>query len=392
MIKLPPLSLYIHIPWCVQKCPYCDFNSHGIKTKNIDADGYSPDQELIPADEYVTCLIEDLKADLKFSQGRKISSIFIGGGTPSILQPKNIKDIIEGVKALIPLMPNCEITLEANPGTVDQEKFKGFLDAGVNRLSIGIQSFNEQHLQTLGRIHSNTQAQKAVEAAFSAGFKKVNVDLMFGLPNQTISQALDDLKQAIALKPTHLSWYQLTIEPHTMFYSRPPKLPDSDYIWDIEVEGKAFLKEHGYNQYEVSAYSLGEVNQCEHNLHYWQFHDYLGIGCGAAGKITNLNGIIRTMKTKHPAGYLKGNYISSVTKVEKEHYLFEYFLNRFRLFTPVNKQDFVDFTGLDVQTAELALAKHIKNGNIISTENTWELTATGHNFLNSILEDLIPEN
>ncbi|WP_222986870.1 radical SAM family heme chaperone HemW [Psittacicella melopsittaci] len=389
--SLPPLSLYIHIPWCVQKCPYCDFNSHGIKAKSIDSKGYSPEQELIPEDDYVKHLLLDLQADLKYVQGREISSIFIGGGTPSILTPQAISKILQGVQEYVPLKQNCEITMEANPGTVDQEKFNGFVAAGVNRLSIGIQSFNPEHLKVLGRIHDPEQAKNAVQAAFKAGFKRVNVDLMFGLPEQSITQALSDLEQAIALNPTHLSWYQLTIEPHTLFASRPPTLPESDYIWEIEVAGKKLLQQAGFNQYEVSAYAKAN-NQCEHNLHYWQFHDYLGIGCGAAGKITNISGIIRTMKTKHPAGYLKGNYLNSVEKVKHEHYLFEYFLNRFRLFTPVSKQEFTLSTGLPSAVAEQALAKHLANGNIRDLGQAWELTPQGHNFLNSILEDLIPED
>ncbi|RIY31622.1 radical SAM family heme chaperone HemW [Psittacicella gerlachiana] len=392
MIKsLPPLSLYIHIPWCVQKCPYCDFNSHGIKAKTIDQHGYSPEQSTIPEKEYIEHLLADLKQDLVYVQGREIESIFIGGGTPSILTPNGIKAILDGVKSLVKLSPHCEITMEANPGTVDQDKFKGFVLAGVNRLSIGIQSFNLEHLKTLGRIHSSEQAKLAVQAAFNAGFKRVNVDLMYGLPNQTISQALDDLEQAIALKPTHLSWYQLTIEPHTLFASKPPVLPESDYLWDLEVAGKQKLKDSGFEQYEVSAYATLD-NQCEHNLHYWKFHDYIGIGCGAAGKITQLSGIIRTMKTKHPAGYLKGKYLYSITKVENKHLLFEFFLNRFRLFTPVNKEEFTLATGLEASIATKALTKHIQNNNIQDSGDHWLLTEQGHNFLNSILEDLLPED
>ncbi|MFC6276378.1 radical SAM family heme chaperone HemW [Psittacicella hinzii] len=390
MIKqLPPLSLYIHIPWCVQKCPYCDFNSHGIKAQQIDANGYSPQQANIPEQEYVEHLLQDLEQDLKFVQGREISSIFIGGGTPSILNPQAIGQIIAGVKERVKLAANCEITMEANPGTVDQTKFAGFVEAGVNRLSIGIQSFNPEHLKVLGRIHNTEQAKLAVQAAFKAGFKNVNVDLMFGLPGQTVEQALSDLEQALALQPTHLSWYQLTIEPHTLFASQPPELPDDDYIWDIELAGKELLEANGYHQYEVSAYAK-QGYKCQHNQHYWQFHDYLGIGCGAAGKITTLNGIIRTTKTKHPSGYLKGKYLYLSETVNPEHYLFEYFLNRFRLFSPVEKKDFTLATGLVSQLADQALAKHIKNGNIKDTPDSWELTTTGRNFLNSILEDLLP--
>lgn len=390
LTTLPPLSLYVHIPWCVQKCPYCDFNSHGIKAKEITTDGYSPQQANIPEKEYIQHLILDLEDDLKYVQGREIASIFIGGGTPSILEPQSIATLLTEIKKRLKLSADCEITIEANPGTVDQAKFAGFVAAGINRLSIGIQSFNPKHLHLLGRIHNQQQAKQAVKAAYAAGFTKINVDLMFGLPEQNLEQAIDDLKQAVSLNPTHLSWYQLTIEPHTLFASKPPNLPAMDDIWEIELAGKDYLYQQNYKQYEVSAYAkLGQ--ECEHNKHYWQFHDYIGIGCGAAGKITTLTGIIRTTKTKHPAGYLKGNYLANVETVANEHLLFEYFLNRFRLLTPVRKDDFVQATGQSVSLADTALAKHIKNGNINSNEYFWELTPQGFNFLNSILEDLLPD-
>lgn len=390
--QLPPLSLYIHIPWCVQKCPYCDFNSHGIKAKTIDAQGYSPEIENIPQEEYVQALLEDLDQDLKRFPKRPLQSIFIGGGTPSIMTASSIKAILDGVRTRLDFAPNIEITLEANPGTVDAQKFVGFKEAGVTRISIGIQSFNQEHLKVLGRIHNSEQAKQAVAIAKAAGFKEINVDLMYGLPDQTIEQALEDIKQAVALDTTHLSWYQLTIEPNTLFFSRPPQLPQNEAIEDMEDVCRNYLKEHGFSQYEVSAYSKGEEHRCHHNIGYWQFHDYLGIGCGAHGKITLLNGIMRTAKTKHPKGYLQGKYLESMNKIAQEDLLFEYFLNQLRLFMPISKQKMLQYTQIKPEVASQALAKYINNGMIRETEDEWILAPTTYNFLNNILVDLMPES
>ena len=309
MQKFPPLSLYVHIPWCVQKCPYCDFNSHAQKGA-------------IPEQEYVQHLIADLEADLeKYQasiQNRPLHSIFIGGGTPSLFSAESIKLLLAEIQRRIPFSENIEITMEANPGTVEAERFKGYVDAGVTRISMGIQSFNDDKLQRLGRIHNAAEAKSAVSLAKVSGLKSFNLDLMHGLPNQTLEEALDDLRQAIKLAPPHLSWYQLTIEPNTMFAYRPPTLPDDDELWDIFEQGHQLLTEAGYQQYETSAYSKPGF-QCQHNLNYWRFGDYLAIGCGAHGKLTFSDGkILRFSKTKHPKGYLRGEYLYEEKKRGKK--------------------------------------------------------------------------
>ena len=273
MLSLPPLSLYIHIPWCVRKCPYCDFNSHR-----------SPDD--LPEDDYVDALLEDLESDRVHAQGRPLRSIFIGGGTPSLFSPRAYQRLLAGIRHAVPFDDNLEITLEANPGTFEQEKFSAYRAAGINRLSIGIQSFNPLHLQALGRIHDDTEALRAAAIARRAGFDNLNLDLMFGLPGQSRREALDDLRRAADCAPAHLSWYQLTIEPNTEFYRRPPPLPGDDALAAMQEEGQALLARAGYRQYEISAYSQ-PGRACAHNLNYWTFGDYLGIGAGAHGKLTH---------------------------------------------------------------------------------------------------------
>ena len=291
-MNLPPLSLYVHVPWCVQKCPYCDFNSHGQKGD-------------IPEAEYVQHLIDDLKADLHLVQGRKIHSIFIGGGTPSLLTGAAYTRLLKEVDSLIGLTDNCEITLEANPGTVETGRFKDYVKAGINRISIGVQSMQDDKLKALGRIHGADEASYAAQQASEAGLNSFNLDLMHGLPGQSLDDALSDLKQIIALNPPHISWYQLTIEPNTQFASKPPTLPQDETLWDIQEQGQALLAQAGYQQYEISGYAKPGY-QCQHNLNYWRFGDYLGIGCGAHGKVTDAKtrGITRTEKVKHPRGYM----------------------------------------------------------------------------------------
>ncbi|MFZ7217294.1 radical SAM family heme chaperone HemW [Avibacterium avium] len=378
----PPLSLYVHIPWCVQKCPYCDFNSHAQKGG-------------IPEQEYIAHLLSDLRQDLARYQAsigdRTLHSIFIGGGTPSLFSAQSIAQLLQGIEQQIPFAPNIEITLEANPGTAEASRFAGYVEAGVNRLSLGIQSFDDEKLQRLGRIHNSAEAKNAVQMAKDAGFKRINLDLMHGLPNQTLTQALDDLRQAIALEPSHLSWYQLTIEPNTMFAYRPPTLPDDDALWDIFEQGHRLLSQAGYGQYETSAYAKAG-DQCRHNLNYWRFGDYLAIGCGAHGKLTFPNGdIFRFSKTKHPKGYMRGEYLYEEKPIPLDERPFEFFMNRFRLLEPVPKIEFENLTGLscDVIAEQIDWAKSQKY--IQENHRTWQITEQGKLFLNELLTEFLPE-
>lgn len=373
MLKLPPLSLYIHIPWCVQKCPYCDFNSHTLKGE-------------VPHKEYVQHLLNDLDADLIHIGSREVQTIFIGGGTPSLLSAESMADLLYGVKQRIAVHPNAEITMEANPGTVEAERFSGFQRAGVNRISIGVQSFGDDKLIRLGRIHGAEEAKNAARLAKQLGLRSFNLDLMHGLPDQSLPQALSDLQQAIALSPPHLSWYQLTIEPNTQFGSRPPKLPDDDMLWDIFSEGDKLLTAAGYQQYETSAYCKPGF-QCQHNLNYWRFGDYLGIGCGAHGKISFEDGrIMRTVKTKHPKGFMEGRYLDQQNFVDNDDRPFEFFMNRFRLLEAFPRQDFSDYTGLSESTIRHQIDEALALGYISETETHWQITPHGKLFLNSLLE------
>ena len=378
MRKLPPLSLYIHIPWCVQKCPYCDFNSHALKGE-------------VPHDDYVAHLLADLDADLHLVGGRSVGTIFIGGGTPSLLSSEAMQKLLDGVRARLPLDAHAEITMEANPGTVEADRFSGYQRAGVNRISIGVQSFDAQKLERLGRIHGPDEAKRAAHLATDLNLRSFNLDLMHGLPDQTLEEALDDLRQAIALNPPHLSWYQLTIEPNTMYASRPPKLPDDDALWDIFEQGDQLLTAAGYQQYETSAYAKPGY-QCQHNLNYWRFGDYLGIGCGAHGKLTQPDGqILRTVKTKHPRGYMQGRYMDKQHPVETEDLPFEFFMNRFRLLEAAPREEFGLYTGLDESVIRAQLDEAIAKEYLLETQTHWQITGKGKLFLNSLLELFLGE-
>ncbi|TYA30471.1 radical SAM family heme chaperone HemW [Aggregatibacter actinomycetemcomitans] len=381
-LVLPPLSLYVHIPWCVQKCPYCDFNSHAQKG-------------VIPEQDYVQHLLADLMADLaryqESVQQRPLHSIFIGGGTPSLFSPDTIAYLLAQIEQHIPFAPNIEITLEANPGTAEAARFRGYVQAGVNRISMGIQSFSDEKLQKLGRIHNAEEAKSAVGFAGVSHLRSFNLDLMHGLPNQTLNEALDDLRQAIVLAPPHLSWYQLTIEPNTMFAYRPPTLPDDDELWDIFEQGHQLLTAAGYQQYETSAYAKAGF-QCQHNLNYWRFGDYLAIGCGAHGKLSFPNGnILRYSKTKHPKGYMRGEYLYEEQQVSVKDRPFEFFMNRFRLLEPVPKSDFEQLTGLPLSAVENAIVWAQEQKFITETDRTWQITEHGKLFLNELLERFLPE-
>jgi oxygen-independent coproporphyrinogen-3 oxidase len=379
-LQLPPLSLYIHIPWCIQKCPYCDFNSHAVK-------------QGIPEQEYIAHLLADLDLDLPYVQGRQLHSIFIGGGTPSVFTADGITQILAGVKQRIPFSPAIEITMEANPGTVEAERFSGYVAAGVSRFSIGVQSFQNDKLTRLGRIHQGNEASHAADLATALlrqhQLKSFNLDLMHGLPDQSIEDALSDLQQAIALQPPHLSWYQLTIEPNTAFASKPPVLPDDDILWDIQEQGHALLTAAGYQQYETSAYAKPGY-QCQHNLNYWRFGDYLGIGCGAHGKITmpEQDQIVRTVKVKHPKGYmdLTKPYLDSVVTVASEELPFEYFMNRFRLLEPLSLTEFTAYTGLPDASVTSILVKAMELGLVEQPDHRFQITPHGVRYLNDLLQ------
>ncbi|MEH6466687.1 MAG: radical SAM family heme chaperone HemW [Porticoccus sp.] len=376
LLSLPPLSLYIHIPWCVRKCPYCDFNSHTAS-------------DVLPEEEYVLALIHDLDIEEAYVQGRKLTSIFFGGGTPSLFSVEAIGRIIQAANRRIGFVDDIEITLEANPGTFEQEKFIGYRSVGVNRLSIGVQSFNDQNLTRLGRIHSAEQAITAINSARNAGFENFNLDLMHGLPGQTTTEAMTDLQQAIDLAPTHISWYQLTIEPNTEFYSRPPSLPTDIILEAIQDQGHQVLLESGYKQYEVSAFCKNQ-NESKHNKNYWEFGDYLGIGAGAHGKITlpSEQRIIRTAKTRSPTDYFarENSYTASCKNIPADELALEFMMNALRLNNGVPTNFFQERTGVVLEKINPALDKLEKNNLIELTNNRILTTKKGHHFLNSVLE------
>ncbi|MGR5080180.1 radical SAM family heme chaperone HemW [Photobacterium swingsii] len=384
-MQVPPLSLYVHIPWCVQKCPYCDFNSHALKAD-------------IPELDYIDALLDDLDIDLAAYQldsgVRPLHSIFIGGGTPSLISPPEIGRLLAGIQARIPFSDDIEITMEANPGTVEAGRFDAYRQVGVNRISIGVQSFQDEKLTRLGRIHGSDEAKKAALLATDAGLNSFNLDLMHGLPDQSLDDAMSDLKQAIAQNPPHLSWYQLTIEPNTLFYSKPPTLPDDDNLWDIFEQGHQLLADAGYVQYEISGYSKPGY-QCRHNLNYWRFGDYLGIGCGSHGKVSFADGrIIRTVKVKHPRGYLNPTkpYLDQATEVALEDRPFEFFMNRFRLLEACPKQDFVDRTGLPLSAIAPTINWAIEQNFLQDQDDKWQITEHGKLFLNDLLAAFVAED
>jgi oxygen-independent coproporphyrinogen-3 oxidase len=395
-LELPPLSLYIHVPWCVRKCPYCDFNSHEQKGP-------------LPEDDYVDALLDDFRHDLRYVQKRAISTIFIGGGTPSLLSASAYDRLLNGLQAMTAFTSDIEITLEANPGSAEREKFADYHSAGINRLSLGIQSFDPQQLQQLGRIHDEHDASRAIEFAHKAGFTRLNLDIMYGLQAQTLASAMSDLQQAIDAAPEHISWYQLTIEPNTVFYKHPPPLPPEDTLMDIQDSGLALLADNGFARYEVSAFAKAG-GQARHNVNYWQFGDYLGIGAGAHGKITQRSRqrIIRMHKRKQPGHYLQAAavvkkqaqtnaanllnrypYLADAAPVESDQLPLEFLLNALRLRDGFTCQQFEQRTGLPFgligkQVESLRQQQLLRvDGNQIST------TDHGYQFLNTVLEAFV---
>jgi len=381
--SLPPLSLYIHVPWCVRKCPYCDFNSHK-----------SPGD--LPEEAYINALIRDLEQELPSVWGRTIQTIFIGGGTPSLFSAEAYERLFSSIRALLPLSPHVEITLEANPGTFEAQRFSDYLDIGINRLSIGVQSFNDDSLAALGRIHDSKQAIKAIETAHKVGFENFNLDLMFGLPHQTEKTAKNDVATAIALEPSHISYYQLTLEPNTLFYQQPPTLPDEDPIIDWQIANQQRLNDAGYQQYEVSAYARNN-QQCQHNLNYWQFGDYLGIGAGAHGKISDAakQSITRRSKQKLPQAYIDTAGTSKVVLTEelvaKKDIGFEFMLNALRLTDGFPTPLFYQHVGLPISHINKALAEAEQLELITYDVKKIRPTEKGQRYLNTLVELFLPE-
>ncbi|MGI1795135.1 radical SAM family heme chaperone HemW [Acinetobacter variabilis] len=377
---LIPLSLYIHMPWCVRKCPYCDFNSHAV-----------PDGELSLEleREYLHALVEDFKTQVDFAQGRSIHSVFIGGGTPSLISAAGYQWLFTELKALIPFEENCEITLEANPGTVEHDPFAGYLAAGINRLSIGVQSFNTEHLKKLGRIHSNEDAISAIGLARDAGFQRINVDLMHGLPEQALEQALNDLKLAVENGATHISWYQLTIEPNTVFFRTQPILPVDEVLEEIQEQGEAYLKANGFINYEVSAWR--KELPSAHNLNYWQFGDYLAIGAGAHGKVTQPDGVYRFQKTRSPKDYLAKVPAEHLQfkRIEAADMPFEFMMNALRLNDGVKAKLYLERTGYSLDTLNELLTSLRQRQLMVEDTERLACTEQGHIFLNSVLEEFL---
>ncbi len=373
-LQLPPLSLYLHVPWCVRKCPYCDFNSHA-------------QQGELPEARYLQALLEDFESELAWVQGRELQSIFIGGGTPSLMSAGFYQQLLTAIGERIPFVDDIEITLEANPGTFEQARFAGFYAAGINRLSIGVQSFDDLSLQALGRIHSGQEAIAAIGQAQRIGFERINLDLMHGLPGQTAAMALADLSQGLALGASHLSWYQLTIEQNTEFHNRPPQLPIDEALWAIQEQGQALLANSGFEQYEISGYSrLGQ--QSRHNLNYWRFGDYIGIGAGAHGKLTDLGTqrLVRRWKARQPRAYLDRPGASQQRVVETDELALEFMMNALRLNQGVESTLFESRTGLALQQIQRQLGRARQRGLLEPDLDGLKPTLQGRRFLNNLLE------
>ena len=377
--QAPPLSLYIHLPWCIKKCPYCDFNSHEVPISGFDEKSY------------IDALINDLEVELHRMWGRTINSIFIGGGTPSLFLPESLDRLLSSIRARLNLNSNIEITLEANPGAVDAEKFLEYRAAGINRLSLGIQSFDNKSLALLGRIHNSNEARKAIELSKQSGFENFNLDLMFGLPNQTVDNALADLKQAVEQLPTHISWYQLTIEPNTIFSSNPPRLPNDDLVWSIQKQGQIFLQDNNFRQYEISAYAR-DNRVSIHNINYWQFGDYLGIGAGAHSKITNITHgqIERFTRHKIPKRYIElagyGDVITEKKVLTSDEIPLEFMMNALRLTDGVPISFFSERTGLPIKNIEKELRLAKNKGLLDWQKMELKPSFEGQRYLNELLQ------
>lgn len=379
-LGLPPLALYVHLPWCVRKCPYCDFNSH-------EARGGVPERA------YVSALLNDLESQVPRVWGRRLESLFIGGGTPSLFSPEAIDALLSGIRALLPWRPDLEVTLEANPGTVEHGLFSGYREAGINRLSLGIQSFDRELLARIGRIHDDRDAYRAIEEARAGGFDNLNLDLMFGLPGQSREQGLADLRAAVGARPEHISWYQLTLEPNTLFAARPPVLPAEDTVDALFTEGQLLLRDEGYTRYEISAYAR-TGQECRHNRNYWEFGDYLGLGAGAHGKLTDVarGTIERLLQPRQPEAYLRDPCSVQVTPITPAALPFEFMLNALRLSRGVPASLFVERTGLPMSALARTTARAIDQGLLEPDPEVLRATDLGLRFLNDLLEQFLEDD
>ena len=379
LTALPPLALYIHFPWCEKKCPYCDFNSHQVK------DGVQGFDE----ERYIKALITDLETELPRIWGRQVHSIFIGGGTPSLLSPTGMDDLLSAIRARVNLEPGAEITMEANPGSVEADKFAAFAKSGINRVSLGIQSFQDEQLKALGRIHNGEEAKQAIAIAVE-NFKSVNIDLMYGLPNQSLAAAKADIETALSFKTPHLSLYNLTLEPNTYFANFPPKLPSEDEIDAIFEQNLELLTAAGYKRYEVSAYAKKD-QECKHNLNYWRFGDYIGIGAGAHGKISFPDKVTRQVRERHPETYMqamesKGNALIESRDVSAKDLPFEFMLNTLRLTDGVETKTFSERTGLPLHVISKGLEEASKKGLLDDNPTALKATDLGLRYLNNLQE------
>ena len=386
LAALPPLSLYIHLPWCLKKCPYCDFNSHEWGSRSDHA-GQRP-----PQADYIQALRADLEASLPLIWGRRVHSIFIGGGTPSLFEPEAIDELLGMVRSMLPMEPDSEVTLEANPGTFERERFKAFRQAGVNRLSIGVQSFNNDKLHALGRVHDADQALAAVEEAAGA-FDTYNIDLMYALPGQSLQELEADLAQALAFRPPHLSVYHLTLEPNTFFAQHPPELPDDDLASDMLDLISAKTAVAGLSRYEVSAFAQGD-HRCLHNLNYWHFGDYLGIGAGAHSKLSYPHRVIRQVRYRDPLAYManarSGDAVSQDTEVARAELHFEFMMNALRLRQGFELRMFSERTGLPLSAADAAIAEAVQRGWLTREGGRLQPTERGFDFLNDVVSLFLP--
>jgi len=382
LLRNPPLSLYVHMPWCVRKCPYCDFNSHAVKDD-------------LPAEPYVEALVADLEQELPLVWGRTVQSVYFGGGTPSLFSARQIGNFLAAARARLDLRPDVEITLEANPGTIERDSFSAYAEAGVNRVSLGVQSFDDQLLQAIGRIHGRREIEQSLGSLQASGISNFNIDLMFALPGQGFRQSRTDVELAVSAGPTHISFYQLTMEPNTAFAQNPPRVPDDDAAWEMQQRGLELLEENGYRQYEISAFAQGE-RACRHNMNYWRYGDFIAVGAGAHGKITTPadSRVQRYAKHRHPKRYLQGletgDWRAETRVLQDDELVFEFFLNQLRLKQGVRVDDFSVRTGLPWQVVESRVQTALDKG-LLEAGNGWfRPTSLGWRFVNDIQQLFLP--